>query len=518
MQAEHNIERKILIASLTSQDYLKRTREEIQPNLMKSEMASMLMILALDFYDTHGIPAKNNIDDIYFEKVKTGIIPKALAEEIEQDILPGLSEEFIAEGVDVEYMVPATIKYFKGLKLQKIKNEIDILLEQGEIEEAENRIIHYKSTQEDTSSLILNKPEVKEAVRKAFESVYEPILEYSGALGKFWNNQMTRGSFVAFLSPEKRGKTMLLMDAVLRGAKQGKKVALFQAGDMSEAQMLRRMVLNLSKKTDREDYAGKQYIPVKDCIRNQLNLCSKELRESVSGALEHKGWDENEIRKEINYEDIVDAYKTDREYKVCYNCSDFNKIHLGSVFVTREDIKLITPKQAEAVVEKWFIKNNRQVRMSTHPNDSLSVSGMKQILNTWEAKDGFIPDIIVVDYADLLLPSTKMEFRHQQNQIWKELRGLNQELNCLLITATQSDAKSYEKDTLSLANFSEDKRKFAHCTFFAGLNMDTKGREKRLGILRINELIARESSFDAGKQVYVLQDLNRAIPILTSYF
>jgi len=98
------------------------------------------------------------------------------------------------------------------------------------------------------------------------------------------------------------------------------------------------------------------------------------------------------------------------------------------------------------------------------------------------------------------------------------LRGLNQETNSLLITATQADADAYKQNTLRLSNFSEDKRKYAHVTAFYGLNQDSGGREKNLGLMRINELILREDKFDMNRQVTVMQALNIGRPIITSYW
>jgi len=69
-----------------------------------------------------------------------------------------------------------------------------------------------------------------------------------------------------------------------------------------------------------------------------------------------------------------------------------------------------------------------------------------------------------------------------------------------------------------MENFSEDKRKYAHVTAMYGLNMDHKGREKELGILRINEIVIRESDFNNQTQVHVLQNLRRGQPCLTSYW
>jgi len=126
--------------------------------------------------------------------------------------------------------------------------------------------------------------------------------------------------------------------------------------------------------------------------------------------------------------------------------------------------------------------------------------------------------VIIIDYADLLVPEVKMDFRHQQNEIWKGLRSLSQEKHALVVTATQADAKSYEADLLKLKNFSEDKRKYAHVTACYGLNQDKDDREKGMGIMRINEIVIREGEFSNRNEVKVLQNLRRGRPFLTSYF
>ena len=84
------------------------------------------------------------------------------------------------------------------------------------------------------------------------------------------------------------------------------------------------------------------------------------------------------------------------------------------------------------------------------------------------------------------------------------------------MTATQAAASSYKKDTIDLTDFSEDKRKFAHVTAMYGMNQTPE--EKKLGILRLNELVVRESDFDSTRQVKVLQCLSRGRPLIGSYF
>lgn len=85
----------------------------------------------------------------------------------------------------------------------------------------------------------------------------------------------------------------------------------------------------------------------------------------------------------------------------------------------------------------------------------------------------------------------------------------------MIVTATWSDAASYDKNTLSLSNFSEDKRKYGHVTAMYGLNMNEE--EKRIGIMRFNELVIREGAFERMNQVRVLQCLAIGRPLLDSF-
>jgi len=166
---------------------------------------------------------------------------------------------------------------------------------------------------------------------------------------------------------------------------------------------------------------------------------------------------------------------------------------------------------------KFFLKQKKRIKLATYANGTLTMKEVSKLLNTWESKEGFVPDVIIIDYADLLVSDSRQDFRHAQNSIWKDLRGLSQEKHCLVVTATQADANSYEKDTQTLKNFSEDKRKYAHVTAMYGMNKSVDGRDKRVGILRLNELVIREGDFDNTTQVYILQKLAQGRPVLGSF-
>lgn len=267
-----------------------------------------------------------------------------------------------------------------------------------------------------------------------------------------------------------------------------------------------------------DKYSGKFFIPEKDCIHNQLDSCDKNIRECDFGALEGLNLTENTLRKEITKDVLIQQLKDNLDYKPCHNCSAYKRHNWGTVWLKEINVgSALTVKEAKNKFEQFFIKKKKNFKLSTHANGTLSLEEIKSILAAWEKNDNFVPDVVIIDYADILISDRKVEFRHMQNEIWKGMRGLSQEKHCLVVTASQTDSGSYETDTIRLKNFSEDKRKYSHVTAMYGLNQDRSGREKKLGILRINELVVREADFDSNNHVTVLQSLRIGRPFLTSY-
>ena len=161
------------------------------------------------------------------------------------------------------------------------------------------------------------------------------------------------------------------------------------------------------------------------------------------------------------------------------------------------------------------------MRSSFHDNSSLTIRAVRGILDEWErgkqgdGSDSFKPDVIVIDYADILAPEdSRKDFRQQQNETWMAMRALSQNRNCCVITATQAAATSYDKRSVTLKDFSEDKRKYAHIT--ACYTLQQTPIEKDFSVLRVGQLMAREGKGYVGKEVSVLQCIELGMPYVDS--
>lgn len=511
------IERKIIIGLITSTEYLQQINSVWDAQLLESTTAKRLASWVWEYFEKYGKAPEKNIEGIFYSKLKNSNLPKDVAEEIEEDILPDLSEEYENESFNLSYLLDQTFKYLKERKLEIHSDSIQALLASNELEQAEEMACNFNSLPNTgETDLDLSNDIVLDRLDKAFISSTEPMIIYPKQLGKFWNGQLVRGALVAFMASEKRGKTFWMLDIGIRGCRQKKKVAFFQAGDMTEDQQLIRTSIYLTKKSNKEEYSGKMWEPVRDCIHNQTNDCDKDVRECDFGIFE--GNDVSLI-KSLELSDLIEAFGENKDYSPCHNCKDYELNRWGVPWIRKIDTKNpLNVDEAKDAFSKFFIEHKRSFKLSTHANGTLSIKQIKSILAIWEKRDDFIPDIIIVDYADLLSPERQMDFRHQQNEIWKGLRNISQSQHCLLITATQADAKSYESNRLKMANFSEDKRKYAHVTAMYGLNQDPDGREKRIGLMRINELVLREGDFDSANEITVLQNLKRGRPFLGSFW
>jgi hypothetical protein len=179
------------------------------------------------------------------------------------------------------------------------------------------------------------------------------------------------------------------------------------------------------------------------------------------------------------------------------------------------DIELAKRKAA-----KMRKKYGNSFRLSCHPARTLSVPGMASVLDRWEQNEGFKPDVVVCDYAELFASSDPKavgaDARESINANWIGLATLRLAKHYLIITATQTNADSYDSELISMKNFSEDKRKHSHVTGAIGLNQ--KDEEKAAGVYRLNWLVGRDWEYSTKKVVYVAGSPAIQSPFMFSTF
>ena len=240
---------------------------------------------------------------------------------------------------------------------------------------------------------------------------------------------------------------------------QGRKVAFFEVGDLSEHQIMLRFMIRAAKTPARPR-----------TVKIPTNLILNGDGEPELTV------EEKEFKKGLNFDDA---------WKAC-----------------------------QRIVKKKYGDNGPLLRLSVHPNSSISIHGISAILDSWERKE-WVPDVILIDYADILEPPHGYrESRDEINATWKAMRAMSQSRHCLVVTATQAKASAYGAEILGKQDFSEDKRKHAHVTGMVGLNQ--KDGEKKLGLMRYNWIDLREEEYFENDCCFVASCLSLANPAVLS--
>jgi replicative DNA helicase len=155
-------------------------------------------------------------------------------------------------------------------------------------------------------------------------------------------------------------------------------------------------------------------------------------------------------------------------------------------------------------------------RLSCHETSTLSVKKLRGMLDAW-AKQGFAPDVVVIDYADLMPPSRRFEKKIDQiESVWEDLRALSLAKHCCVVTATQSTRPGYNVWLLDKEHVSECKKKIAYVSALIGINQ--KAEEKERQAYRLNMIKLRSEDFVPTRPVYVAGCLSIAHPCMRSSF
>lgn len=497
------LNRRIAIAAITNTEFLSSIFHFWKDKYVDDKALKTIVRWCLDFFENTKKAPRRNIQNVFGEQKDADIDPDLL-DDIER-ILGSLSKEFDQDDeINVPYLVKQTKNKLQLFSMKRLSQEIDSTLETGDVKKADELFESYQPI------TVLQTNEVNpftdtQAIFNAFDQDHNILFNLPGPLGRLTRSQFLRDTFIAFMGREKIGKTWWLIELAIRAARNRRSVAFFQAGDLSLSQQIMRFCIRVSGRSNRIQYTGDFLLPVLDCFKNQTDDCDRKERTCDCGVVE-------EVR---DGEPIYIPFEESQEieYETCWNC----KKGKGAVWWKPVHVKQLNAGEALVYGRRFSKMTGGRFKLSCHPALTLSVRDINHILTQWENHQGFVPDVIIIDYADILAPMNyKLNVRDQQNETWTNLRKLSQEKHCCVITATQADADSYTKRTLTMKNFSEDKRKHAHVTAMFGLNQTME--ERSFSKIRVNAIHLREGDFNPSHCINVIQSLQTGKPVVASYY
>lgn len=429
-------QRALLTAMVTSDRFLREVASLYNPEYM-DETFRLIADWCLEYGEQYGQAPKAEIQRIFEEYAAAGKAPPARIREV-AEVLDWMSTELTSGGsMNIDYLLDMAERHFEHANLDITASEIKHHLERGDLAAAQAALAAHK-TVERPKQVGINPFRDTEAVEAAFKDSPVPLFLLPGAVGELLNDSLVRDFLLGIMGPEKRGKTFLLIELAFRALMARLNVAFFEVGDLSQNQLLRRLFIRLACKSDRAKYVGNLLVPMADCLWHQQGLCEnmarpkgKVLRDAEGGLL----------GKDTDWAGHVP----------CDLCAKAQRPFPG---VPAYKIKTVKAPLSLAEIPLLQDRMNRRLgkrmlKVACYPTNTFSVNDLDRTLDYWEDYEGFVPDLIIGDYADIFAPiDTRKDEQGQINDTWMGLRRVTQERHCLGIFPTQANAGSYGASSL----------------------------------------------------------------------
>lgn len=287
-------------------------------------------------------------------------------------------------------------------------------------------------------------------ITESFTEERDLLFSYPGDFGRLIGD-IHREDFIAFLAPMKAGKTYQLVDFGIEALKNNLKVVMYSL-EMSRTNMIKRVWTALS----------------------------------------------GQITKDI-------------EIEVPYFEEDGDKWRIEKKVVNKKASSVLEVKKKQTSLKRLF--RGGAFRIYAEPAYSMTVESLENKLDDL-VYEGFYPDVIIIDYADIMAPSDKTDYRNQIDGIWKRLRALAQKRKAVVVTASQTNRGAISRE-VEAEDTAEDIRKIAHVTSMVAISKTKYCKQNKLAIF--SQMAIREGEAEMRK-VVATQNLALGRPILESHW
>lgn len=427
--------RKILTGMIIDRTVIARISSQWDTvGLFAQPWANTVGGMAVRHFRKFGMPPARLMPSIFEDWAKSTVLPETEVTTVEQ-FLRGISDERHEDSS--EYILDLAGRHFNKVVLETTVDAVKEDLRTYSIDEAQIRIDKMRKINLGVGSYTEPGRDV-DSWTTAFDNDHcRPLVEYRGELQNFIGDAFQRSRLFAFMAPDKTGKTTWLVDLVYRAVRQKNRVAFFDTGDGTKEQFYQRLASRAS----------------------QLPLRAGIYRNPEPSEGGGTSWDD-----ELKYSEME-----------------------------MPAVDGITGYQAYRNV----VQNENALRASFHSSGTLTVAEIDGMLADWDRSTDFRPDVLVIDYADILAPPAGQKDPLEQiDETWKSLHRIAQQRHCLVLTATQASALAYGKEdgTLSKKHFSGRKTKLAHVDGMLGINVTSA--EKDAGMARLNWIVRRAAGYN----------------------
>jgi len=241
-----------------------------------------------------------------------------------------------------------------------------------------------------------------------------------------------RGGLHLFIGAKKAGKSMWLLSLAKHAMLQGKSV-LYVSLEMSEKLVSKRAFQTMFGVTKRKSAIESPYF-ITDSLGRFTDINFKQINPKLS-------LDDPDVYSEL-----------------------------------RKKVEIFGARSKNLIIKRF-------------PTGSLTVNGLKSFLLSLENTNKFLPDLVLLDYPDLMNYDARNK-RNSLGKIYEDLRGMAIEHNFALATVTQSNRTGQHEKIITDEHVSEDHSKIA--TADAVLTRSATDEEHALGLARMYVSQARD--------------------------
>jgi hypothetical protein len=483
------IEKRIITGMIVSKKYLRYVFPVFKPDYLDNIPCREISKWCYAFFNKYEEVPYNHIQDL-FQKYTY-----RLSEEdslLVETLLKEISDSYEQQGhrFNTDYMIDESMKYFQKKEMEITTHNVSILLEEDKIEEAEEEMRKLQRVVMDTSGW--TNPFDPNMIKLVFEQKDEGFLKFPKALGRYMG-EMERGWLVAISGQFKGGKTWFLQEFAVIALLSRLNVAFFSL-EMTEIQMLTRLFKRLAPGA-----SGGEFFPVFDCKKNQDGSCNKSIRVNKYRLLDKDG---NKPK-----------YNPKIAYKICTECRGSSDFEMDTWFkpvgLLEFDSRYVNKRMK--TIEKTF---GDRIQLKSFPRFSANLSDIERSLEILKNSNNFIPDVIIIDYADILKPETKDSGVQKEDLTWMALARLAGVQKALVVTATQVTKDALGAKDIKVKHTARWVGKLGHVDAMYTLNQVDE--EKLNGVMRIGTMVHRHYEFSETRQCTILQNLNVGQALLDS--
>ena len=434
---ENSTEELILAGMISNTSYLSWLEPRHKERYIRNDQVRLLTGIVMEYYEHNRKAPEEGMRELYESMVEYMDEEDAA---ITKNILKSIGNKYGGREVAFEILTESTHDYYELRSVEILSDTMSGLVQRGRVDEAIEKIDEWykdpKGVQVEAISLY------DESFADAVLDTQTPIFRFNNDLDRFFPTQ-AKNKFYTFLGGTKSGKSQWLGSLAVEFLFSGLKVVVWEY-ELQQTEFMHRLLCATTGKGIDQRSPDRQIVSTLstfDCRKNQNHSCENPERPD----------NDPELVDFSEYEEDIWIPCT-----VCRGTNAFEPVVWKQPFMKN---MITSSGQLRKEMKMWERQTGDNLRFFNHDPDTQNVTGLKAELERLRLIENFIPDVIIIDSADNLVPSRKYsDKRHELNNIWTELSGLAKH-GYLLWTASQTNRTGWNKEWIDTGMVGEDASK-----------------------------------------------------------